>query len=304
MKILIVGCGYVGLEFATQWNAKYGKRAEHSLFALTRSETRGESLAACDIAPIVGDWLDGDLLALPEVDGVLVAVPHRPVEPHGLQTHIVGLNHILERLHQPSLRVVYLSTTGVYSQREPHRVDESTPVSPTRPGPQVAVLAEEWLRAQRELGRLDSLTICRLAGIYGRERIPLIRSVLAGEPLAVSRDGHLNLIHVVDIGQMLLQLFEQSPPQTMYVVSDGQPVLRDEFYRELARLCGTAEPIFVQPDEGDPKLRRATDKRVDPRRLFSDVPMSLRFPDYRAGLADAVEAELKARSSGLPRDST
>ena len=305
MSILIVGCGYVGCEFARQWLAPSNLDSDRKLYALTRSADRQSELLSLGVTPIVGDWLDENSLPdLPNVRGVLVAVPHRPDERLGSESHVVGLGNLLNRLGVSSSsatdavgnspHLVYLSTTGVYGQVEAEEVDESTPVSPTRAGPELAVQAEKWLQARHSAGELPQLTILRLAGIYGPGRIPLIQSLKAGEPLAVPRDGHLNLIHVVDIGRLLVRIFQKPPQASLYVASDGQPVLRGAFYSELARLCGVTEPQFVSPAEDDRRVRRATDKRVNPARLFADLELNPLFADYRSGLAQVIEQDKSA----------
>jgi nucleoside-diphosphate-sugar epimerase len=323
MKILIIGCGYVGCEFARQWLSELpSSQMTGGLHALTRSANRRLELESLGIEPVVGDWLNLESLPeLPPVDGILVAVPHRPDPALGSQTHIVGLKNVLQRMSESQtsttdspvrqVHVVYLSTTGVFGQvpgksahnrstdgkshceeeEQDKQVDEATPVYPTRPGPALAVETEQWLQTACESGELEQLTVLRLAGIYGVGRIPLIQPLLAGEPLAVPHDAHLNLIHVMDIGRILVRLFQNPPPDRLYVASDGQPVLRGEFYRELARLCCVAAPQFVSPAADDPRARRATDKRVNPSRPYSHLGIEPVFGDYRDGLAQIVAAQ-------------
>lgn len=295
MKLLIAGCGYVGSEFAKRLPELWDD-SEHELYALTRSADRVEELSRLGIKPLVGDWLEpSSLPQLPAVDGLLVAIPHRPADLFGTQTHVIGLQNLLAQLAPPGqptreLKVVYLSTTGVYGPASGSSiVDETTPAAPNRPGSEVAVAAETWLEAWQRTQPIR-LNILRLAGIYGRGRIPLIKSLLDGEPLAVPREGHLNLIHVVDIANLLVHAFRYDLSQHLYVVSDGVPVLREQFYGELARLCGIDQPVFVDPATDDSRQRRASDKRVNPQLLFSHWRRPLAFPDYRAGLADAVAA--------------
>ena len=73
------------------------------------------------------------------------------------------------------------------------------------------------------------------------------------------------------------------------LVSDGQPVVRGEYYNELARLLGAPAPQFTQPAGGMPTNRRGSaDKRVSNAKLMKELAPTFEFPDYRAGLADAV----------------
>jgi len=288
MRLLIVGCGYVGLEVA--------KLLRHnilnaSVVALTRSEQRSGELRGLGIEPFVGDWLDPASLQGLEssrCDHVLVAVPHRPVAELAVQTHVLGLENLVARLKNSIEHWIYLSTTGVYGDCDNEVVDETTEVSPTRIGPEIAVAAEQWLLQQQQDSGLNATTL-RLAGIYGPGRVPLAAKLQAGEPLAVPREGHLNLVHVTDIARMIIQILPQRMQHPLYLLSDGQPVLRETFYRELAQMCGVDNPTFVDPDPGDAKARRATDKQVNPLRLVTETGFVYQFPNYQVGLAAALQ---------------
>lgn len=278
-----MGCGYVGSVVAKHF-LHPGK-----VFALTRNADRSEELRNLSIEPIVGNWLEPDsLVGLPDVDVVLVSVPHREVG-FGEQTHCVGLKNLTDVLPQGCRKIVYLSTTGVYGRCNEEVVNEETPVSPTRIGPKIAVQAENWLAEHRN--ELPTSVTLRLAGIYGPGRIPLAQKLKLGEPLAVPQQGYLNLAHVEDIASIICVALDTSLERASYVFSDGSPTERSEFYKYLAGLCGVDEPIFVKPDPNDPKVRRATSKRVDPSIIVTETQFKFAFPDYRSGLAHALESE-------------
>ena len=294
-NVLIVGCGYVG-----EHVARLARDAGATIFALTRSSARGEQLRAQGIAPVVGHWLEPQTLGrLPEVDWVLVSIPHRsdstgaapsrdlhPGDSQAALTHATGLRHLLAALPDGWRKLVYLSTTGVYGADSPSTVDELAPVAPTRIGPHMAHAAECWLAEQLPPQRY---TILRLAGIYGPGRIPLAARLRQGEPLAVPREGHLNLVHVNDIARMILIVAGRTMQHPMYLFSDGQPVLRETFYQHLARLCGVSDPVFVAPDPNDSRARRAADKRVDPSLLVNETHFVYQFPDFRSGLGVSLD---------------
>jgi nucleoside-diphosphate-sugar epimerase len=281
-KLLIVGCGYVG-----QHVAKLANAANFQVYALTRSETRFAELQAQQIQPVLGHWLDpNSLRGLPAVDRVLVSVPHRADQDLQSATHVRGLQLLRDALPESWKKWSYLSTTGVYGSNRHTKVNEETPVTPTRIGPEIAVAAENWLAEHLDP---EKFTVLRLAGIYGPGRIPLADKLRAGEPLAVPRDGHLNLVHVVDIARAVLATLQRPMRHSLYLFSDGHPVLRETFYRYLAELCGVANPEFIAADPSSSKARRSTDKQVDPSRLVDELAFDYLFPDYRSGLVDALD---------------
>ena len=280
MNLLIVGCGYVGSEVVQQVTQSY-----ETIFALTRSSERARELLEIGAQPLIGDWLDPESLkSLPAIEHVLVSVPHRADDNLQADTHVVGLRNLLAQLKTWS-RLIYLSTTGVYGQVT-GRVDETTPLSPTRIGPEIATVAEAWLKQEFTPERC---TVLRLAGIYGPGRIPLAQKLKDGESLKVPHQGHLNLVHVSDIAAMILQLFSRLDlPRMDYIFSDGHPVLRMEFYTHLAELCGVANPKFEESSANDSRTRRATDKQICPDALLHATGFKFRFPNYKAGLANSL----------------
>jgi nucleoside-diphosphate-sugar epimerase len=265
-------------------------------------------LQSLGIKPIIGHWLKFESLPEPPTDleAVLVSVPHRADEISRLaadsdQLHVTGLKN-LARWLQPwtavskpaSLpRLIYLSTTGVYGSTTPgQRVDERSPIHPTRIGPQIAAAAEHWLQYHQPLW---PGSVLRLAGIYGPGRVPLLQNVREGRPLEVPESGTLNLIHVADIVQAIDWLMRQRSCESMYVLSDGNPVVRREFYEYLAGLLGLPAPEFSGAASDNSKVKRASDKLVDSSRFWQYSGLQALYPDYRAGLQQIVELQ---RSSG------
>ena len=69
-------------------------------------------------------------------------------------------------------------------------------------------------------------------------------------------------------------------PRPLYVVSDGHPVLRRDWFGHLAAITGSPPPTW---DPSMPRTRGA-DKRVDPALLFRDLPITLAHPDPLRGI--------------------
>ncbi len=289
--LLIVGCGYVGSRVAN-----LAKACGTSVFALTRSSARFDELREQGIVPIQGNWHDDSLevelsKSLPPGPGkILVAIPHREEtgsngKSLGQATHRLGLANLWAARGELHTQLVYLSSTGVYGESDGDVVNESTPVSPTRIGPEIAVEAERWLEQHCDH---RAYTVLRLAGIYGPGRIPLAAKLRSGETLQVPTHGHLNLVHVDDIARIVMHALNHPLSRPEYVVSDGNPVARIAFYTELARLCGVAKPVFESPAEDSTRLRRATDKRIDPSCIWAETQLQPIFPSYESGLPNAL----------------
>jgi nucleoside-diphosphate-sugar epimerase len=242
---------------------------------------------------LVGHWLQFD--SLPDfpadVSKVVVAVPHREDAeaqlPEGSdQHHVLGLSNLLGWMSssQSPPRLVYLSTTGVFGATQSGEVvDEQSAVSPTRIGPRIAAAAEAWLSSRQNEWRS---TVLRLAGIYGPGRIPLLATLQQGQPLAVVKDGMLNLIHLDDIVQAIQWAMQSSEAEALYLVSDNKPVRRELFYDYLAKLQRLPAPQFVDPDPNSARAARATDKIINSSKFWKDSGLQPHMPSYREGLAN------------------
>jgi nucleoside-diphosphate-sugar epimerase len=294
MTNLIFGCGYLGERVARRW-----RDAGNAVAVVTRSSQRARSMEQQGYHAIVADVTRPETLGnLPSVDVVLFAVGYdRSAGQNVHDVYAGGVRNVLAALPSETGRVIYISSTGVYGTAGGDWVDEDTLPDPNREGGKASLAAEAVL-ASHALGRRS--VILRLAGIYGPGRVPFVDELLAGSPIAAPSEGYLNLIHVddaasvvVNAGALPLHGSAQSGREPrVYCVSDGNPVERGEFYRQVARQIGAPEPRFVAPDPTSPRAARAeANRRVRNERMLAELRVRLAYPDYRAGLAALVETQ-------------
>lgn len=234
----------------------------------------------------IADVTRPDTLAnLPVVHSVLYAVGWD--RSSGLDRQLIyvhGLRNVLEHLSGVESHFIYISSTGVYGEGQGAWVDEQTSVQPTREAGRACWDAEQVLITSDWAEKSVRL---RFAGIYGPQRIPFQRELASGQPLPVDPNGYLNLIYVDDGVSLVLAVDGMATP-ALYVVSDGQPVTRGEYYREVARQLGvTAE--FGEPTATGPRGERMLDnKRVDSARVHRELKIKWKCPSYREGIARAL----------------
>jgi nucleoside-diphosphate-sugar epimerase len=280
MAKLVFGCGYLGRRVAQRWRA-----AGHAVFAVTRSAERAAEFQAEGWQPIIADVLRPESLReLPAAETVLFAVGHDRNGGHALrEVYVDGLRNVLAALPHATKRLIYISSTGVYGQNNGQWVDEDSPCEPSREGGRVCLEAERMLLAH-EWGRRS--IVLRLAGIYGPGRIPRLQELQCSEPIAAPAAGFLNLIHVEDAVAAVRAVESHSAAPRLFNVADGHPVIRSEYYQELARQAGFPAPRFIEAEKSSHAFQRAaTDKRVRAARLIDEVGWRLQFPTYREGLA-------------------
>lgn len=270
---LIVGCGYLGERLASRWLA-----AGSRVWGLVRTPSRLARLSEAGVEPIVADVAAPlPLPALPEVDTVVWAVGFdRTAGRSYREVHVDGLRRLLDAL-AGNPRLIFVSSTGVWGRVDGQRVDEATPPHPDREAGRVLLEAEALLGGHPK----GPGTVLRLAGIYGPGRLPRIDDLRASRPLEADPDSWLNLIHVDDAAAVVMAVADHAGPGPLYVVSDGRPVRRRDFYARLADLVGSPPPNWIPPAAD----ARGGDKRVDPRRLFAEIGPAFSHPDAIAALA-------------------
>lgn len=288
-SILIFGCGYLGRRVAMACAAN-GRQ----VFSVTRSQDTADEFREKGWQPIIADITKPDSLGdLPETDCVLFAVGFDrtvgiPIE----DVYVTGLKNVLGRLPRFSnerQRFIYISSTGVYGQTNGDWVDEDSPCQPERVGGKACLAAEELLQSS-QFG--NASVILRLAGIYGPGRVPRQKDIIADGEITAATSGFLNLIHVEDAANIVLAAEARATPPALYVVSDGHPVLRGEYYRELGSQLGVPDLKINEVDADSPAGQRArASKRIKSDRVRDELRLSLNYGDYRIGLADSLRVE-------------
>lgn len=284
---LIFGCGYLGERVAQRWIT-----AKHTVFATTRGPERAELLASRGIQPIILDVTKAFRLPnhLPPIDTVLFAVGFDRQSDQSIDhVYVDGLRNTLSAIPHHIQKIIYISSTGVYGDAQAEWIDERTPCHPNRPGGKASLRAEQLLTQHSLASRR---VILRLAGIYGPNRLPKIKDILNNVPIEVSSSGWINLIHVDDAADVVVAADQFATAPALYNVSDGHPVVRMDFYCELARLLAAPPPRFVEPLRNTLHDKRgASDKRVSNETMLRELPVTLKFPSYREGLA-AIAADM------------
>ncbi len=300
-KLLVFGCGYLGIRVA-----QASISAGHTVWATTRRPARADEFAKAGLRPLLVDWNNpATWWRLPQVDRILISVSYdRNSKLSQRESQVGGLDRLLSVCDQTT-NICYLSTTGVYHQTGGEWVDESSPTHPIGEGGKAHLECEGLLRRRRS----DSpWTILRLAGIYGPGRVPRIADVIAGNPIRSPEHHFLNLIHVDDAAAAVASSW-QADTQRLYVISDGCPVQRGNFYGEVARQGNHRPPTFAPPRGGSlhrsnapppahavlparelPSGRSDTNKRVWNRRMKRDLVDRIRFATYREGLSDVLRS--------------
>ena len=299
-RIVIVGCGYVGLELGRQL-----RRAGHEVTGVRRSDAGLDAVEDAGLEPHRADATDpGSLSSLPDAEWVVFAASSggrgadaaRAVYVEGLENVI---NEYAGRSSSPD-RLVYTSSTGVYGDHDGAFVDEDTPIDPKTEKTEVLADAERIARETAADAGIDG-TVARFAGLYGPDRYRLDR-YLTG-PVT---EGYLNMVHRDDAAGAVAFCLDLGVArgETVLVVDD-EPVDKWAFADWLAAECGVEPPPKRTIEErlADPDLSTAARRRIQTSKRCANDRLresgyEFAYPTYREGYRPAIEAYLSGVDAG------
>ena len=261
----------LGFGFTAEHLAKILPRDEWRISGTTRS---AEGLAAMAAQGVEGFIFD-QLHDIPKsVTHVLASIPPDEKGDPAVQ-------RFADVLARSLTWIAYLSTTGVYGDRQGGIVTEESELNPTSDRARRRVLAEsQW--------RPFKAHIFRLPGIYGKGRSQL-DSLRNGTAKRIVKQGQIfSRIHVEDIAGILAASMARPNPGRIYNVADDEPCPPQDVVTYAAELLGVSPPPEVAYELANlsPMARSFYDdsKRVSNARIKSELGYELKYPNYRVGL--------------------
>ncbi|GIW88660.1 MAG: hypothetical protein KatS3mg108_2984 [Isosphaeraceae bacterium] len=285
-RVLIVGCGYLGLRVA-----RLVLEGGRGVVGTTRSDQRAAALASQGIEPLRLDLLEPRTIdGLPAVDAAVLCVGYdRRSGVRRQDVGVVGLERVARRLAQSGIRrLVYTGSVSVYGTAEGGWVDEATPPEPGDEAGRIQVEAEAVLRAVVPDG-----VHLRLGGLYGPGRIIHREAVGLGQPLRGQPERWLNLIHVEDAARAVVAALDAERAPPIVNVCDDRPVRRRECVEATARSLGLPPPAWIPETSGTEPNRR-----VRNRLLRKALVRELLYPTIEEGIPAAIAAERQAPGAG------
>jgi nucleoside-diphosphate-sugar epimerase len=283
--LLIAGCGDVGMRVVKLLRGRW------RLLALTTSAQRAEEIRRAGAVPLVGN-LD-DPRTLSRLAGLADALLHL-APPPTQDAHDPRTRHLLQAMARKCRvrRIVYASTTGVYGDCGGVRFDETRPVNPATDRARRRVDAESVLRWY---GRSHGarVSILRIPGIYASDREgghPRERLARGTAVLRPEDDVYTNHIHADDLARACVAALVRGLPQRVVHASDDTELKMGDYFDLAADLCGLPRPPRISRDEAREKLSpmlmsfMSESRRLDNRRLKTELRLRLRHPTVREGL--------------------
>jgi nucleoside-diphosphate-sugar epimerase len=300
MRVLIVGCGYVGLPLGKEL-----VRLGHEVSGLRRSALAAAELSRAGLQPLLADITQAESLAkLPRhfdwvvncaASGGGGADDYREIYLEGNRNLIAWL------AGSPLRKFIYTSSTSVYGQNDGSLVTEKSPVQPEAETAKVLVESENILLGHdgsrgRSPHQGFPAVVLRVAGIYGPGRGHWFKQYLRGAA-RIEGDGArwLNMIHRDDLIGCIIAALKNGRPGEIYNAAYDEPVSQLHFFQWLAQALDKplplSEPAAValahsgesreNPDEN--RKRGVTNKRVSNRKLKMELGHQFKYPNFRKG---------------------
>lgn len=315
-RVLIVGCGDVGMRCVAQLRAR---RRNLRIVALTSHRARCAELRAAGVVPVVGDLDERATLARiarlasvvlhlapPQATGEVdrrtqalvaaLASPRRPSRQFAPAYGRLRAGRAAARSAWPPFQatgivpdalsrpaVVYASTSGVYGDCGGAWVDETRPVRPGNPRARRRVSAERQLRRATARGAL-SARIVRIPGIYAANRLPLARLEKGTPALVEADDVYTNHIHADDLASILLRAATRGKPARIVHASDDTELKMGDYFEQVARAFGMHYPPRITRADAEQQLEpmllsfMRESRRLANARMKRELRVALRYP--------------------------
>jgi dTDP-4-dehydrorhamnose reductase len=288
MNLFAFGLGYCACDFI----ASYGDLFE-SVCATVRDAEKPRAInGSSKVTRLLFDRDQEDAAigpALSAADALIISVPP------GVSADpvLAKFGRRIAALPQ-TLKIIYLSTIGVYGDRQGEWVDEDRMPMPKNDRSIARLHAEKaWMTLDRAPNK--TVHILRLAGIYGPERNALT-ALRRGTAHRIVKQGQVfNRIHVADISTVIASLLiDYEGGSEIWNLSDDEPSPPQDVVTYAASLMQVEPPPEqdIETAALSPLGRTfyAENKRAANRKIKQKLGMALAYPTYREGLAALWEA--------------
>lgn len=235
--------------------------------------------------------LDDPAGAFDQVTHILSSVP-----PDAAGDPVLDLHEPDIAAHSDALRWVgYLSTTGVYGNRDGALVDEDSDRTPnTNRGERRLAAEDGWCRLWRD--HAVPAHLFRLAGIYGPGRNALATVKRGQAKRIVKPDQVFSRIHLDDIATILEASIAKPNPGAAYNLCDDEAAPPQDVITYACELLGVTPPPEIPFESAElsdmARSFYADNKRVANDRIKRELGVTLAYPNYRAGLEALLSAGL------------
>ena len=232
MKIVIIGCGWLGFPLARE----LAKNSSTILGSL-RVENRFAELKNANIEPFIFDSVNNSELPqnIKQADWVVICFP-----PKGAMDYSDQIKAIIDQLDS-GVKVIFTSSTGVYPNIA-SKLNEEAEIIPDH----IVYLAEEVIRNSG-----NPYVILRLAGLIGPNRHPV--HFLSGREIE-NGEHPVNLVQLSDIIEAVKTIISSNKTNVTYNICTPEHPSKKVYYSQIAKEMELAPPIFIVDTDSNGKV--------------------------------------------------
>ncbi|WP_262965612.1 SDR family oxidoreductase [Methylobacter psychrophilus] len=278
-KILIIGCGSIGMQLAQDLSAK-----GHQVTGLKRNPpTTATGYVNYFTADISSADDIKDLPADFEVVYFIVSPDGRNKESYQA-VYESGLNNLLDRFSREGANPqwIFVSSTGVYGQSQGEWVDENSVAQPENITSQLIRQAEQKLM-DTDINNI----VVRFSGIYGPGREYLLKTAAQVPAIQKNPSYFTNRINQLDCVGVLVFLLEcrlaGKALEQCYIASDDDPASMWDVMVWLTEHMDCPSPTVKSTGNDSVMNKRCNNQRL------KALGYKFHYPDFKAGYIELIK---------------
>ncbi len=269
MKILLAGCGQLGLQLGQQLQS-----SGDEVIGVKRTDV------PANFPLLLADLSDADALTnqTPDYNVIVFSVtPSKRTDMAYRQVYSDILQNVVAfaKRHSAPPLMIFTSSTSVYAQQNGKWVDENSPTEPTNFNGKWVLHGEQYLQQHWE-----NYLIIRFSGIYGENRRGLIHYAISGRAIQKTPTVWTNRIHESDcVGSLAFLINSYRCGKSLercYLVSDNQPIGRYEVCEFICQLLDKPPPPIAD------NFTDSYNKRCDNQKINS-LGYRFIYPTFKEG---------------------
>lgn len=288
MRVLVVGCGDVGLRLLHQ----HANRAR--FIGTARKSEQADRIRSTGARALNLD-LDN-----PRERRRLGGLASRIIylaPPDTTDSRDNRLRAVLAKLGcqhtAAATRLAYCGTTGVYGNAGGALLDETAPIRPESDRALRRADAERLLRRATAARRVGAIAAVRLRapGIYAQDRLPVKRLVADLPALVSHEDSYSSHIHANDLARVAWAAMLRGANGRVFNATDGQQLKMGDYFDQVAAHFGLPCPRRLSAEQARAEVSAMMwtfmreSRRLSNRRLREELRVTLRYPTVADTLA-------------------